>query len=192
MYQTKLLESKSMRGNTINALMTTLDEKSEETKAHTLRLSDICLKIAEQLEQHTEIKNRLALLAVLHDIGKVGIPDHILGKPEALTEDEWQIMKTHPEIGYRIASNVPELHAVANEILHHHEKWDGTGYPSGLKGEKIPINCRILSVVDSYDAMTNDRVYRKARTHEQAMDELRRFAGIQFDPIIVAAFAAIY
>lgn len=149
MYQNKLLESKSMRGNTISALLTTLDEKSEETKEHTLRLAKTCKQIAEKLHQHAEGMSRLSLLSVLHDIGKVGVPDNILGKPGALNSEEWEIMRTHSEIGYRIALNVPELNLVANEILHHHEKWDGTGYPSGLKGKQIPINCRILSVVDA-------------------------------------------
>lgn len=191
MYQTKLIESKSMRGNTINALMITLDEKSAETKEHTLRLSDICLKIADKLGHHIEKKNRLSLLSVLHDIGKVGIPDYVLEKPGSLTADEWNIMRSHSEIGYRIASNVTELHGVAEEILYHHEKWDGTGYPAGLKGGDIPINCRILAVVDAYDAMTNDRIYRKAIPKEVAISEIYRCAGTQFDPQIVNVFAGI-
>lgn len=188
MYQIKLLESKSMRGNTINALLTTLDEKSQETKEHTVRLSSVCTRIAKKRSLHAEVVNRLALLAALHDIGKIGIPEHILEKEGPLTPEEWKIMKTHPQIGYRIASNVPDLHVVANEILHHHERFDGTGYPAGLAGEKIPINCRILAVVDAYDAMTNDRIYRKARTHQEAMEELERCSGTQFDPQIVKLF----
>jgi PAS domain S-box/diguanylate cyclase (GGDEF) domain len=191
MYQIKLLESKSMRGNTINALLTTLDEKSQETKEHTLRLSNLCTKIAEKKCLHTEAINRLTLLSVLHDIGKVGIPDYVLGKPGPLTSDEWNIMKTHPEIGYRIASNVPELTIVANEILHHHEKWDGSGYPSGMVGDDIPINCRILALVDAYDAMTNDRIYRKAKTREEALAEIVKYSGSQFDPEIVGLFMLV-
>lgn len=186
MYRNKLFESKSLRANTIQALMTTLDEKSQETKEHTMRLSNFCLEIADQLYLQPEEKNRLELLAMIHDIGKVGIPDNILGKKGVLNEEEWSIMKTHPEIGYRIASNVTELSFVANEILHHHERWDGTGYPSQLKGENIPVNCRILSVVDAYDAMTNDRVYRKARPHEEAVAELIKCSGSQFDSQIVS------
>ncbi len=188
MYQIKLLESKSMRGTTINALLAALDEKNAETKAHTLRLSDHVMKLAERLSLTVEAKNRLILLTMLHDIGKVGIPDHILGKPGRLTEDEWQIMQTHSEIGYRIAANVPELHVVTEEILHHHEKWDGSGYPSGLSGEKIPLNSRILAIVDAYDVMTHDQVYQVARTHEDAIRELRAQAGAQFDPRLVDRF----
>ena len=188
MYQKKLLESRSIRGNTVNALMASLDEKSAETKSHTIRLKEICMKIALEIMLDEEKKSRLSLLTVLHDIGKIGIPDHILEKPGDLTAEEWTIMKTHSEIGYRIASNVPELAGVADEILHHHERWDGSGYPSGLSGEEIPINCRILAIVDAYDAMTNDRVYRRGKAPELAMEELLFNSGNQFDPTLVRIF----
>jgi diguanylate cyclase (GGDEF)-like protein/PAS domain S-box-containing protein len=188
MYQIKLLESKSMRGTSINALLAALDEKKAETKAHTMRLSDHAMKLADLLDLNVSARNRLILLTMLHDIGKVGIPDYILGKPGRLTEAEWQIMQTHSEIGYRIAANVPELHVVIEEILHHHEKWDGSGYPSGLSGEKIPLNSRILAVVDAYDVMTHDQVYQPARSHEAALQELRNQAGRQFDPRLVERF----
>lgn len=188
MYRAKLLESKSMRGSMINALMATLNEKSAETKDHTLRLTRHCLQIGEILDLDDEIKSELSLLSVLHDIGKIGVPEHILMKPGSLSTEEWAEMRSHPEIGYRIASNVPELVTVAKEILHHHEKWDGSGYPSGLKGEQIPINCRILAVVDSFDAMTNNRIYRKAMGQEEAIQELIKNKGTQFDPRIVDIF----
>ncbi len=188
MYQIKLLESKSMRGNMINALLTTLHEKSAETKEHTSRLTDLCVMLQEKMNYRLEERSRLSLLCLLHDIGKIGIPDHILCNPGALSDLQWKIMKKHSEIGYRIVSKIPELYTVAEEILHHHERWDGTGYPSGLKEEEIPINCRILAVVDAYDAMTNDRVYRKATSREKAFKELQKNAGSQFDPKIVELF----
>lgn len=188
MYQTKLLESKSMRGSMVNALMMTLDERSAETRAHTSRLTETCLAIAGKMGLHAVDKNRLSLLSLLHDIGKIGIPDRVLSKPGPLTPAEWEIMKTHSEIGYRIASNVPELAAIAEEILHHHEKWDGSGYPKGLKEGEIPLNCRILAVVDAFDAMTNDRVYRNAVPEADAVEELLRHAGRQFDPTVVRLF----
>lgn len=188
MYQRKLLESKSLRGNMINALLTTLHEKSAETKEHTSRLTDLCVMLQDKMNYRLEEKSRLSLLCLLHDIGKIGIPDHILCNPGPLSDVQWDVMKKHSEIGYRIVSKIPELYAVAEEILHHHERWDGTGYPSGLKEEEIPLNCRILAVVDAYDAMTNDRVYRKAISKEQAFDELKKNAGTQFDPRVVELF----
>ncbi|MFA9464545.1 MAG: HD domain-containing phosphohydrolase [Velocimicrobium sp.] len=191
MYRRKLLESKSMRGSMINTLLATLNEKSAETKEHTLRLKKNCLMIGDIMNLDTETKNELSLLSVLHDIGKIGIPEHILMKPGPLNPEEWKEMKAHPEIGYRIASNVSELSTVAKEILCHHEKWDGSGYPGNLKGEKIPINCRILAVVDAYDAMTNDRIYRRAMKHEEAVLELKRYSGTQFDPQVVEIFLSM-
>ena len=136
---------------------------------------------------HDEL-DKLKLLSMLHDVGKVGVSDQILKKPGKLTEEEWEEMRKHPEIGYRIAMSSPDFANVAEYILAHHERWDGRGYPRGLSGENIPILSRILSVVDAYDAMTQDRVYHKAISHEEAMEEIRRGAGTQFDPRVVEAF----
>jgi len=133
----------------------------------------------------------LSLLAQVHDLGKVGIPDQILFKPGPLNEEEWEIMKMHPEKGYRIASSSPDLSTVAELILKHHEHWNGGGYPLGLKGDSIPVECRILSIVDAFDAMTNDRPYSKARTDDEAISELKRFAGKQFDPELVEVFVTV-
>jgi HD-GYP domain-containing protein (c-di-GMP phosphodiesterase class II) len=138
-----------------------------------------------------EEKNELSLLAMLHDIGKVGINMEILKKPGPLNEEEWKEMRRHPEIGYRIAQNTPELSTVAEYILSHHERWDGSGYPRGLKGTEIPLLCRILAIADSYDAMTNNRAYRKAMDCQIAMEEIKRCQGTQFDPQIVEIFLGL-
>ncbi|WP_245867411.1 Cyclic di-GMP phosphodiesterase [Sporomusa silvacetica DSM 10669] len=133
----------------------------------------------------------LKLLAQFHDIGKVGIPDKILFKPGTLTPEKFNEMQRHSEIGFRIAQSSPDLNLIADYILKHHEWWDGSGYPMGLSGENIPLECRILSIADAYDAMTSDRPYRKALVHKHAIDELRRFAGIQFDPELVENFITL-
>jgi HD-GYP domain-containing protein (c-di-GMP phosphodiesterase class II) len=130
----------------------------------------------------------LSLFASLHDIGKVGISDQILKKPGPLTIEEWDEMKKHPEIGYRICLSSPELTAISEFVLSHHERWDGTGYPRGLKHDEIPILSRILAIVDAYDSMTNDRIYRKALSKQAALEEIKDKAGTQFDPVIADAF----
>ena len=191
MYHQKLLEGKSYRNTIVNTLLATLYEKSMETEEHAQRLIDYCQAIGKELKFSDEAMNELSLLAVLHDIGKVGIHENVLKKPGALTPEEWKEMKRHPEIGYRIAQNTPELSIVSEYILSHHERWDGKGYPTGLAGEEIPLNCRILAVADAFDAMTNDRVYRKALSLEKAVEELIRNSGTQFDPNIVGAFVRI-
>lgn len=191
MYRQKLLESQSYRNSLINTLLATLWEKSMETKEHAERLQNYCLAVGRGLKLSPTELDELALLAVLHDIGKVGINENILQKPGPLNAEEWEEMKKHPEIGYRIAQNTPELSAVAEYILSHHERWDGQGYPRGLKGEEIPILCRILAVADTYDAMTSDRSYRKAMSRNEAIAEIKRNMGKQFDPVIAEIFLRI-
>lgn len=188
MYHKKLLEGKSYRNNIITTLLATLYEKSMETEEHALRLETYCLAIAEKLNLTPEDKNELSLLAMLHDIGKVGIRIETLNKPGPLNEEERKEIMRHPEIGYLIAQNTHELSNVAEYILSHHERWDGTGYPRGIKGSDIPLLCRILAVADAYDAMTNNRSYRKALSAETALDEIRSCSGSQFDPHIVDIF----
>ncbi len=191
MYHQKLLEGRSYRNTIISTLLATLYEKSMETEEHAQRLIEHCHSIGQELKFSDKAMNELSLLAVLHDIGKVGIHQSVLQKPGALTPAEWKEMKRHPEIGYRIAQNTPELSTVSEYILSHHERWDGHGYPSGLTGEEIPLNCRILAVVDAFDAMTNDRIYRKALSRENAIGELIHNSGTQFDPNIVDLFVRI-
>ncbi|MDR3553032.1 MAG: HD domain-containing phosphohydrolase, partial [Clostridia bacterium] len=132
--------------------------------------------------------DELELLGLLHDVGKIGIPDNILGKPGKLENDEWAVMKTHSEIGYRIASSTPELSHIAGAILSHHERYDGTGYPTGLTGGDIPLLSRIITVVDSFDVMTHSRPYKEAYSLEYATGDLKKNAGKQFDPELVVVF----
>ncbi len=184
----KLLNRKSSHSDIITSMMSIVNEKSHLTEEHAVRLASLCKKIGERLNLPPQSLDELELLAMLHDIGKVGIDDRILNKPDRLDEDEWTIMKRHPEIGHRIAKSSSVLEPVAEYILSHHERWDGKGYPRGLKGEEIPLISRILAVADAYDAMTEDRVYRKAMPKEEAITEIRNNAGVQFDPRVVQIF----
>ncbi|WMJ85151.1 PAS domain S-box protein [Oscillospiraceae bacterium LTW-04] len=191
MYHQKLLDGKSYRNAIVNTLLATLYEKSMETEEHTKRLFKYCEAIGKELKLSDKTMNELSLLSVLHDIGKVGIHQSILKKPGPLLPDEWIEMKKHCEIGYRITQNTPELSLVSEYILYHHERWDGNGYPKGLRGEEIPICCRILAVADAFDAMTNDRIYRKALNLNDAIKELKNNAGTQFAPYIVDHFIEV-
>jgi HD-GYP domain-containing protein (c-di-GMP phosphodiesterase class II) len=177
-----------MHSSIIASMKVTLYEKSNETEAHTNRLYESCFKLGMKYNLSEDEFNDLELFCILHDIGKIGIPDSILKKPGILNKEEWVIMKTHPDIGFRIAQATPELKKVAKYILYHHERFDGKGYPKGLKEFEIPLIDRILSVVDSYDAMINDRTYRKALTKEAAIQELIDNSGTQFDPEVVKLF----
>ncbi len=185
MYRDKLYSGYSTRNKVVKSLMTTLAERDFITEGHAMRLEELCLALGEKKKLSSQQLADLALLAKVHDLGKVGIPDNILFKPGTLNEDEWKIMKLHPEKGYRIALSSPDLAGIADDILKHHERWDGTGYPLGLKGEDIPLHCRILAVVDAFDAMTNDRPYKSAMDISEAKKELQSCAGRQFDPHLV-------
>ena len=185
MYRKKLLEGESYRSSIIRTLLATLYEKNIATEEHSKRLENYCLTIGKEMKLSEEELNELSILAMLHDIGKIGIPHQILQKPKPLSSEEWEEIKRHPEIGYRITKNIPELAMVSEYILLHHERWDGKGYPKGYKGEDIPLLCRILAVADAYDVMTQGRVYRKACSREEAIAELKQNAGTQFDPGIV-------
>jgi len=149
------------------------------------------IKLGEYLKLKTHTIDQITLLTKFHDIGKVGIPDDILKKPGTLDEKEWKIMKTHATIGQRISSVSAELKPISDLILLHHEKWDGSGYPMGLSGDAIPIECRILALVDAFDAMTNDRPYRKALSFDDAINEIIKCKGSHFDPELVDIFLEI-
>jgi len=186
----KLLDKTSDSNGILQSLLATLFEKSEETEGHCERLAKLSVIIGSRLELSEYEIDKLRLYAMLHDIGKIGIDDSILKKAGRLTEEERNIMKTHPEIGYRIAMSWSNFKGIAPYILSHHERWDGTGYPRGLKGKEIPLLARILAVADAYDAMTSARVYRKPIGKQEAMEEIRKNASTQFDPAIVKIFLA--
>ncbi len=188
MYRHKLLESRSTRSSIISSLEQTLHEKHIETLEHTKRIRKMCVKVGNRMGLSHEEMDELVLLGALHDIGKIGIPESILMKPGKLSEEEWVIMKKHTEIGYRIATATPELAHIADEILYHHERFDGTGYPHGLSARSIPKLARVISIVDAFDVMTHDRVYNRAISVEEAIEELRNNSGQQFDPDIVELF----
>ena len=191
MYQRKLLEHTSSHSAIISSMKTTMNEKSQETEEHAERLAILTKAVATEMNLPQSDQDRLELLSTLHDIGKIVISDQILTKPGKLTDEEWVEMRRHPEIGYRIARAIPELMPVAEGILCHHERWDGNGYPQGLSKEMIPLPARILSIADAYDAMTQDRPYSKAISHEAAVEEVKRNAGTQFDPYIVNVFIEV-
>lgn len=188
LYKIKLLDDNSLRNCVIKTMIKTLSEKSHETELHTERVWQYCKWLGHEMKLSENEMNDLHLLSILHDIGKIGINDNILNKPDRLTENEWAEMKRHSEIGFRIVHSIPELMKIAEYILYHHERWDGLGYPKRLKRQEIPLLSRIVAIADTYDAMIEDRVYRKGMTPSAAKYEIVKNAGIQFDPEITALF----
>ncbi|MGM0438647.1 MAG: PAS domain S-box protein [Bacillota bacterium] len=188
MYQNKLLDSRSSKSNIVQGLLNTLNAKSSETKEHAVRMTKLTFDFGEKLRLSNYEINKLSLLASLHDIGKTSIPEKILKKTTKLNYDEWELIKKHPKKGYKIAVASEEFAAVADDILYHHEKWDGSGYPEGLAGEEIPYLSRIISIIDAYDVMTNDRPYSKAITKNEALEEIKECSGSQFDPNLTKIF----
>lgn len=188
MYRRKLFESTSMRYKTIELIMNTLYEKNAREQEHSKRVSQLSEEIGKALSLSSAEIKKIKTAGLMHDIGKTAIDEKILNKAGPLTVTEWMEIERHPEIGYRILSSVNEYAFLAKYILSHHERWDGNGYPKGLKGEEIPLVSRIISVADSYDAMTNDRPYRKALSKDIAIDELNKNIGKKYDGRIVNAF----
>ncbi len=176
---------------TLEALVMALDAREHETSAHSQRVREYTLTLARNLGLPHEDLLQLGRGALLHDVGKIGVRDSILLKPDKLTEAEWIEMRKHPQIGYEILKNIEFLASAAEIVLCHQERWDGTGYPKGLTGKNIPLGARIFAVVDTLDAMTSDRPYRKALSFDTAVNEIRSGAGRQFDPLIAEAFLAI-
>lgn len=191
MYRKKLLESKSLRSSVINSIKQTLHEKSYETETHARRLCVLSQLIGVKMRLSPKELGDLELSAMLHDIGKITVNNEILEKKGPLSDEEWSIMKGHSESGFRILKAIPELSHVAEYILSHHERWDGSGYPQGKAGKDIPLCSRIIGVVDAFDAMTHDRVYRSAMTQNEAIQEIMINAGSQFDPSVVNVFIKV-
>jgi diguanylate cyclase (GGDEF)-like protein len=188
MYSEKLMESKSTRSSIISSLRKTLDERTHETEEHSNRLKELSSKLGKSICLSTEQIYNLQLLALLHDIGITAIPDHILHKSGDITSEEWDIVKTHCEIGYRIITTSQELAHIADDVLCHHENWDGSGYPRGLAAENIPLNSRIIAVLDTYDSMVYGSFYQNPVTKHESIKFIEQQAGKYFDPKIVEAF----
>lgn len=184
----KLYESASVRNKAIKIILSTLYEKSSREMLHSRRVGKICERIARAMELGEEDIRRISVGGLMHDIGKIGIEEGILNKPSKLTPAEYDEMKRHSEIGYRILSSSEEFFEVAGFVLYHHERWGGSGYPKGLKGEEIPLFSRIIAVADAYDAMVTDRPYRKGLTQAEAIIEIKKCIGSQFDPKIAGLF----
>jgi len=188
MYQNKLSESRSVNNKIVQNLINTLGTKSSETREHAMRMTGLAHDLGEKLGLTLSEMNNLSLLATLHDIGKTTISEEILNKPGNLTEKEWEIIKEHPERGYKITSASKEFAVVAEDILHHHEHWNGNGYPDGLQGKEIPYLARIISIIDAYDVMTNERPYSEPISPKEALVEIKGCSGEQFDPNLVKEF----
>jgi response regulator RpfG family c-di-GMP phosphodiesterase len=176
---------------TLESLGAALDSRDVGTESHSRRVHGYALATAREHGVPDADLVDLAHGVLLHDIGKIGIPDSILLKPGKLTPDEWATMRRHPEIGRRLLDKIPFLKGAVPIVYCHHERWDGTGYPQGLRGEEIPLGARIFSVVDAFDAMTFDRPYSKAIPFDAAKAEIRRCAGSHFDPAVVASFMRV-
>jgi diguanylate cyclase (GGDEF)-like protein/PAS domain S-box-containing protein len=188
MYREKLNQGKTVRNQTIDIVLKNINSRFEQEQIHTERVSQFCFLIAGALKWSADKKSEMKIAGLLHDIGKIILPARLLNKAEKLTDEEFDIIKTHAETSYQILKSVDEYVTIAGFVLHHHEHWDGTGYPAGLKGEEIPIQSRIIAVADAFEAMTAKRPYQKTRTVEEAKKELLRCSGTQFDPAVVKVF----
>lgn len=175
----------------LQALVDALDAREQETERHSQRVMRFTEMVAKSYGVPAELMPDISRGALLHDIGKIGIPDGILLKPSGLSEHEWIVMKQHADIGFQILKGIDYLKPAAEIVHTHQERWDGGGYPRGLKGEQIPLGARLFAVVDAFDAIVSDRPYRKGRTVDAAREEIKRCSGTQFDPACVDAFLKI-
>lgn len=175
----------------IDMVIATLNARDPYTYAHSLRVAEMSEMIAKQMNLNTGITENIHLAAHLHDIGKIGVPDRVLNKAGKLNEEEWKHMQAHSGIGYEILDKLPLFRSITNIVLYHHERFDGLGYPSGLKGTNIPLESRIIAVADSFDAITSDRPYRTGMDYEFGFYEINKHSGEQFCPEIVECFLDI-
>lgn len=173
---------------TVAAASTAIDARDAYTAGHSKRVADIACKVGRELGLEDSQLECLELAALFHDIGKIGVPDHILNKPGRLDEEEFKKIQAHPVLGYNILRKIEFLSSMLPAVLYHHERPDGKGYPEGLKGDKIPIGASIIGIADTYDAMTSERPYRSALSHELAVEELKKYKGTQFKKEVVDAF----
>ncbi|MDP9224321.1 MAG: HD-GYP domain-containing protein, partial [Actinomycetota bacterium] len=167
---------------TIETLVSALEARNPDTNAHAKRIPDLALGLASAMHLPSEFRRALRLGSILHDVGKIGVADSILLKPSSLSSDEWEIMRRHPEIGEKMLRSIDFIAPALPIVRHHHERWDGGGYPDGLAEENIPLGARIVAVCDSFDAMTSDRPYRAGLPIAAAVEEILRCSGSQFDP----------
>ena len=188
MYQKKIFESASKRGAVIKSIMSTLHQKNPEERSHSKRVGFICESIGKAYNLHSDEVEELKIAGLLHDIGKVAIDSTILNKTEPLTKEEWTQLKLHSETGYRLLGTSKEYYNIAEYVLTHHERWDGKGYPRGLKGENILWKSRIIALADAFDSMTSDKPYKKGMSEEEAIQEIKNCAGTYFDPEIARVF----
>ena len=191
MYREKMRKGIGTHSAVVQAMIRALETRDYITEGHAERVEILIEEFAQKMQLADSMIADLKLLAKFHDIGKVGIPDDILFNPGKLTADESTVLRRHCDIGFRIAKSVPDLAPIADWILKHHEWWNGKGYPLNLVGEEIPLACRMLAIADAFDAMTNYRPYRKAMNYQEAINELQRCAGTQFDPVLTESFIEI-
>ncbi len=184
-------EQKALFVGMLKALSASIDAKDPYTCGHSARVAHISACLARKIGLDPRTVERIHIAGLVHDIGKIGIPEHILGKTSRLTDDEFDAIKRHPEIGHRILRDLPQFDDVLPAVLHHHERWDGRGYPKGLAGDDIPLAARIMALADTFDAMSSTRAYRPAMSRDKVFAEFRRCSGTQFDPSLVDPFLSL-
>ena len=192
MYRDKLLKEKSTKSRLVKLLLSALHEKSQETESHAVRMADLASELGRRAGLNSNELDNLTVLAQFHDIGKIMVPNRILNKPDRLDEEEWELIKRHPISGYRICSSIEDFSHIAEEVLSHHERWDGSGYPRGIAGEEIPVLARVIAIVDAFDVMTNGRPYKDPLSEAEAITEIQACASTQFDPGLAEIFVEMF